>query len=62
MSLVIVSGEPRSGTSLTMDTLRILGVPVWGDEQPASARFTGDSAEDIARPFKTDNSSMNDEP
>ena len=49
MSLVIVSGEPRSGTSLTMDTLRILGVPVWGDEQPASARFTGDSAEDIAR-------------
>lgn len=27
--LIIVSGEPRSGTSMMMQTLKLLGVPVW---------------------------------
>lgn len=33
--MIIVTGEPRSGTSLTMEIVRLLGVPVWGHEQPS---------------------------
>ncbi len=44
MGMVIVTGEPRSGTSLTMDTLRLLGVPVWGVEQPVMGRGSRDNA------------------
>jgi len=29
---IVVSGEPRSGTSMMMQTLKILDVPVWGDD------------------------------
>lgn len=35
--MYIVSGEPRSGTSLAMETLRLLGLPVWGEEQSGQA-------------------------
>jgi hypothetical protein len=36
--MIIVSGEPRSGTSLMMETVRLLGVEVWGEEQPGEKR------------------------
>ena len=36
--MIIVSGEPRSGTSLMMETLRLLGCEVWGEEQPGEKR------------------------
>lgn len=31
---IIVSGEPRSGTSMMMQTLQCLGIPIWGNEFP----------------------------
>lgn len=31
-SYIIVSGEPRSGTSMMMQTLQHLGVPAWGEK------------------------------
>lgn len=36
--MIIVSGEPRSGTSLMMETLRLLGLKIWGEEQPGEER------------------------
>jgi len=33
--ITIVTGEPRSGTSLMMQTLKLLGAPVTGKENPA---------------------------
>jgi len=36
--MIIVSGEPRSGTSLMMETIRLLGLDVWGEEQPGEKR------------------------
>ena len=36
--MIIVSGEPRSGTSLMMETLRLLGLDIWGEEQPGEKR------------------------
>ena len=36
--LTVVSGEPRSGTSLMMQTLELLGVPVAGDKFPQEGR------------------------
>ena len=35
--MTVVSGEPRSGTSLMMQTLALLGVPIVGDEYPGDA-------------------------
>ena len=36
-TMTVVSGEPRSGTSLMMQTLDLLGVPIMGDEYPGDA-------------------------
>jgi len=36
-TMTVVSGEPRSGTSLMMQTLDLLGVPIVGDEYPGDA-------------------------
>jgi len=36
-TMTVVSGEPRSGTSLMMQTLALLGVPIMGDEYPGDA-------------------------
>jgi len=33
VKFIIVTGEPRSGTSMTMGVLKELGVPVWGSEK-----------------------------
>jgi len=38
-TMTVVSGEPRSGTSLMMQTLALLGVPIIGDEYPGDAAF-----------------------
>lgn len=32
--VVVVSGQPRSGTSLMMQTMELLGLPVWGEKYP----------------------------
>jgi hemerythrin superfamily protein len=32
--IIVVSGQPRSGTSLMMQTIEILGVPIWGYKYP----------------------------
>jgi len=37
--VTIVSGEPRSGTSMMMQTLNILGLPVIGDEKPLATKI-----------------------
>jgi len=37
--ITIVSGEPRSGTSLMMQTMVALGLPVAGDKKPNEDRF-----------------------
>jgi len=39
--MIIVTGEPRSGTSLMMDTLRLFGFPIWGSEQPGEEHREG---------------------
>lgn len=36
--MIIITGEPRSGTSLMMETVRLLGFEVWGEEQPGESR------------------------
>jgi len=36
--MIIVTGEPRSGTSLMMETIRLLGFEIWGEEQPGEER------------------------
>ena len=37
--LIVVSGEPRSGTSMMMQTLKILGLPVLGKEYPGEEQL-----------------------
>ncbi|MCE9556690.1 MAG: hypothetical protein K8T91_25350, partial [Planctomycetes bacterium] len=46
--IVVVTGDPRSGTSLMMQTLRALGVPVAGEEFPGDGR-RGDDGKARAR-------------
>lgn len=41
--IVVVTGDPRSGTSLMMQTLKLLGVPVAGEEFPQARRAEGDN-------------------
>jgi len=37
--ITVVTGEPRSGTSLMMQTLHVLGVPIIGDKWPQERRI-----------------------
>lgn len=46
--IVVVTGDPRSGTSLMMQTLKALGVPVAGQEWPGEQRVRGTDEEKAA--------------
>jgi len=50
--ITVISGEPRSGTSLMMQTLELLGVPIVGEKYPQASRAApppGKAAEDPVR-------------
>ena len=46
--VIVVTGEPRSGTSAMMNALRLIGQPIAGDRFP-SAPIAGDAARAAAR-------------
>ena len=37
--VIVVSGQPRSGTSLMMQTMELLGMPIWGSKYPQEDRL-----------------------
>lgn len=43
--LTIVSGEPRSGTSLMMQTLTLLGVPIWAADEESRFKLPEELSE-----------------
>ena len=37
--VIVVSGQPRSGTSLMMQTMEILGLDIWGEKYPQEVKL-----------------------
>jgi len=58
--VIVVSGQPRSGTSLMMQTMSLLGLDIWGDKYPQEVKLADileeapeEKHEEIKKNFKT---------
>ena len=56
----VVSGQPRSGTSLMMQTMELLGLDIWGDKYPQEVKLEDvleqapeENHEEIKKQFKS---------